>query len=105
GREADAVLLHELAHFSGEDTLYSQRISPLLMRFQNYLEGLYAGVVARPVFYFAVLFRALYEISLGKLSREREFRADRLAAERTSPQDMAHALLRITAYSQYRASV
>ena len=105
GREADAVLLHELAHFSGEDTLYSQRISPLLMRFQNYLEGLYAGVVARPVFYFAVLFRALYEISLGKLSRQREFRADRLAAEKTSPQDMANALLRITAYSQYRASV
>lgn len=105
GQEADAVLLHELAHFSGNDTLYSQRIAPLLARYNHFLEGLYEGGLSRPVFYFAVMFRALYEISLGSLSRQREFRADRLAAEGTSPHDMAHALLRITAYSQYRAEL
>ncbi len=104
-REAEAVLLHELAHFSGNDTLYTQKIAPLLARYNHYLAGLYNGVVARPVFYCANLFRALYEISLGKLSRQREFRADRLAAEKSSPQDMAHALLRITAYSQYRNAI
>ena len=30
GAEADAVLAHEMAHFSGNDTLYSKKISPLL---------------------------------------------------------------------------
>lgn len=105
GQEADAVLLHELAHFSGNDTLYSQRIAPLLARYDHFLQGLYEGGLSMPVFYFAVMFRALYEISLGSLSRQREFRADRLAAEGTSPHDMAHALLRITAYSQYRAEL
>ncbi|WDI43926.1 M48 family metalloprotease [Bremerella sp. P1] len=101
-QEADAVLLHELAHFSGNDTTYTQKISPLLSRYGHYLQGLYEGGISRPVFYFAVMFRALYELSLGKLSRQREFRADRLASEKTSPESMAHALLRITAYSQYR---
>ncbi len=105
GQEADAVLLHELAHFSGNDTVYSQRIAPLLSRYDHFLQGLYEGGLSLPVFYFAVMFRALYEISLGTLSRQREFRADRLAAEGTSPHDMAHALLRITAYSQYRAEL
>lgn len=101
-QEADAVLLHELAHFSGNDTTYTQKISPLLARYGHYLQGLYDGGISRPVFYFAVMFRALYELSLGKLSRQREFRADRLASEKTSPESMAHALLRITAYSEYR---
>ncbi|MBA2112992.1 M48 family metallopeptidase [Bremerella alba] len=101
-QEADAVLLHELAHFSGNDTLYTQKIAPLLARYGHFLQGLYEGGISLPVFYFAVMFRALYELSLGKLSRQREFRADRLASEKTSPESMAHALLRITAYSHYR---
>ncbi|QDU73593.1 Protease HtpX [Bremerella volcania] len=101
-QEADAVLLHELAHFSGNDTTYTQKIAPLLSRYGHYLQGLYEGGISRPIFYFAVMFRALYELSLGKLSRQREFRADHLASEKTSPESMAHALLRITAYSQYR---
>src|SRR5690606_28099334 len=41
GREADAVLAHEMAHFSGNDTLHSQKIAPLLSRYQLYLQLLY----------------------------------------------------------------
>lgn len=105
GKEADAVLAHEMAHFSGNDTLYSQKISPLLVRYDNYLQGLYEGGVSLPVFYFMNCFRALYEVSLKRLSRAREFRADRIATEATSPRDMAGALLKIIAYSSYRAKV
>ncbi len=103
--EATAVLAHEMAHFSGNDTLYSRRIAPLLIRYGNYLQALANGGVTRPIYYFMVCFRALFEVSLGKLSREREFRADRLAAEMTTPNDLAGALLRIVAYSKYRANV
>lgn len=102
GEEADAVLLHELAHFSGNDTLYTQKIAPLLVRYGHFLQGLHDGGISLPVFYFAVMFRALYEISLGSLSRQREFRADGLAADKTSPTSVARALLRTTAYSKYR---
>jgi Zn-dependent protease with chaperone function len=103
--EADAVLAHELAHFSGEDTLYSRRISPLLGKYVHYLNALYQGGISRPVFHFMFFFWNLYQISLGKLSREREFRADRIGSELTSPQDMANALIKITAYCRYRHKV
>jgi Zn-dependent protease with chaperone function len=105
GGEADAVLAHEMAHFSGNDTLYSKKISPLLVRYGAYLQALYEGGVTRPIFYFMHCFRALYELSLSKLSREREFRADRIAADVTSPRDFAAALLRIAAYSKFRNDV
>lgn len=105
GSEADAVMAHEMAHFSGEDTTFSGKISPLLIRYDNYLQGLQAGVVTLPIFYYMLCFRCLFELSLGKLSREREFRADRIASDVTSPEDLASALLRIAAYATYRNSI
>jgi len=103
--EADAVLAHELAHFSGEDTIYSRRISPLLGKYAHYLQALRAGAISLPVFYFMLLFWNLYHLSLRKVSREREFRADRIGSELTSTQDMARALVKIAAYCRYRAKV
>ena len=104
-READAVLAHELGHFSGEDTLYSRRISPLLGKYVHYLDALYQGGISRPVFHFMFFFWNLYQISLNRLRRQREFRADRIGSELTSPQDMAGALIKIAAYCRYRRQV
>jgi Zn-dependent protease with chaperone function len=103
--EADAVLAHELAHFSGEDTIYSNRISPLLGKYVHYLKALYQGGISRPVFHFMFFFWNLYQLSLNKLRREREFRADRIGSELTSPRDIAQALVKITAYCRYRQKV
>jgi Zn-dependent protease with chaperone function len=103
--EADAVLAHELAHFSGEDTLYSKRISPLLGKYGAYLGALYNGGISIPVFYFMHLFWNLYHFSLRKISREREFRADRIGSEMTSPEHMTQSLVKVAAYCRYRARV
>ncbi len=105
GRESDAVLAHEMAHFSGNDTLYTKKISPLLNRYGIYLAALYEGVLSRVVFYVMVCFRGLFEISLGRRSREREFRADRIAVEQTSAEDLTNALVKIAAYSSYRGAI
>jgi Zn-dependent protease with chaperone function len=105
GSEADGVLAHEMAHFSGNDTLYSKKISPLLIRYGAYLQALYEAGITRPIFYFMNCFRALYELSLSKLSRQREFRADSIAADATSSRDFAKALMRIAAYSKFRGDV
>jgi Zn-dependent protease with chaperone function len=104
-KEAEAVLAHEMAHFSGQDTLYSKKIAPLLARYETYLQGLYEGGLTRPIFYFMVCFHALFALSLNKLSRQREFRADAVAGQATSPRDFAGALVRIAAYSQFRTNV
>ncbi|NOZ40199.1 MAG: M48 family metalloprotease [Planctomycetes bacterium] len=105
GSEADAVMAHEMAHFSGDDTTFAKKISPLLIRYDNYLQALHDGVITKPIFYFMLCFRGLFELSLGRLSRQREFRADRIATEVASPKDLAAALLRIVAYSKYRNSI
>ena len=39
------------------------------------------------------------------MSRQREFRADAIAAGATSPADMGRALLKVIAYSSYRARI
>jgi Zn-dependent protease with chaperone function len=103
--EVEAVLAHEMAHFSGGDTTYSRQIAPVVMRFDHYLSDLYQGGMSAILFHFMLAFRALYEVSLGKLSRQREFRADNLAAEVASPENVAKLLLRISAYSEYRNAV
>jgi len=105
GADADAVMAHEMAHFSGKDTLYSKKISPLLNRYGMYLEALQAGGISLPVYYFMLCFRGMFEISLRKLGRQRELRADRIAADTASPQAIARSLLKIAAYSDYRAKV
>ncbi|WP_254514038.1 M48 family metallopeptidase [Anatilimnocola floriformis] len=105
GGEADAVLAHEMAHFSGQDTLYSRKIGPLLVRYDTYLKALHDGFVTWPIYSFMLCFRALFQLSLGKLSRQREFRADRVAMEATSPRDAAGALLRTVAYSKYWSGI
>jgi hypothetical protein len=57
------------------------------------------------VFNFMHFFRALYELSLSRHSRQREYRADRIAADATSPRDFAAGLLRVVAYSKFRNEI
>ncbi len=105
GTQADAVMAHEMAHFSGDDTLFSKKIGPLLNRYEVYLQALRDGGLSLPVFYFMLCFRGLFQLSLGHRRREREFRADRIAAECTSAADIAQALVKVAAYSEYRGKV
>src|SRR5262249_17155193 len=46
GTQADAVMAHEMAHFSGEDTLYSRKIGPLLARYHASLNALRTGLTS-----------------------------------------------------------
>ena len=100
--EADAVLGHELAHFSGDDTLWARKISPLLGRFSLYLRML-SGGLSVVVAHFMHFFWKLYSLSLRRLSRQREFRADQMGAELVSREAMKRALVKTTCYCEYRA--
>jgi len=50
-------------------------------------------------------FLALFRLSMGEQSRKREFRADRIAGETTTPRSLAGALMRISAYSDFRGKI
>ena len=101
--EADAVLGHELAHFSGADTYWSRKISPLMSKFGIYLDALSTGL-SIVVGLFMLMFWKLYMLSLRKSSREREFRADAVGGSVTSADAAKRALIKASSYCNYRAA-
>ena len=57
--EADSVLGHELAHFSGQDTMWSRKISPIIAKFGNYMATLANGIAHDRRELHAILLEAL----------------------------------------------
>jgi Zn-dependent protease with chaperone function len=100
-KEADAVLAHEFAHFRGGDTKSSAQLGPKLLQFGTYM----AKVSAMHVGYVLWFYRLVLEFALKRQSRLREFIADRAAAKTISAQTLVHSLIKLSAYSGYRAEV
>ena len=103
--EADAVLLHELAHFRGGDTASSAQLGPKLVEFEHYCALMLHGGITVVVFHVMYLYRLMFELALRRDSREREFLADRVASKVISPRAIVQALIKVAAYSNYRSEV
>lgn len=103
--EADAVFGHELAHLRGGDTQSSARLGPKLVQFDHYRHAIRSGGLSAVVSPVLDLYRTIFEIALARDSREREFKADRIAAKLISPAAIAQSLVKIAAYAQYRFKI
>jgi Zn-dependent protease with chaperone function len=103
--QADAVLAHELAHFRGGDTKAGAQLGPRLLQFDHYVHQMGEGGLTRLVWPFMQLYRLILQVALSRDSREREFKADRVAAKLLSPQAVVEALIKVVAYANYRATV
>jgi hypothetical protein len=104
-QEASAIFAHEMAHFSGEDTFFSKKTIPMLATCDSYFIILNETFVTLPAFYFLLFFRSIFELSFGKISRRREFRADALAVEHVGAKALANGLVKFVFYSEYRANL
>ena len=81
--ELKAILAHEYAHFSHQDTFYSRFIHQVTLSIQQALSGM-AGAGGRlnyvnPFFWFFWLYYHAYSMLACGFSRSREFLADRMA--------------------------
>lgn len=103
--EADAILAHEMAHFSGGDVEHSRKLAPALARFGIFVHDLGANPLSIPVARFLIAFRSLFELSFGRSRRERELLADSTSARLTSADDIARGLVRVAAYASYGTRV
>lgn len=103
--EADAVLAHEMAHFSGGDTATSAALGPKLTAYAHYMQALGQSGLTVLAFFMLNLFRATFELALSRASRAREFAADQAAARLTSAGAISRALVKIGAYASYRNTV
>ena len=101
--ESSSIFAHEMAHFSGQDTWYSKKTSPMLIRCGMYFDILDQHFITLPVFFFLLVFRSLFEMSFSKISCEREKRADALAAKLFDGENLANALGKFVLYSNFRS--
>ncbi len=103
--EADAVLAHELGHFVGGDTANSAALGPKLVQYDYYSEQMRTAGLTIIAYFLLNLYRVIFEMALQKASREREFAADKIAADLTSPKAIANSLVKVAAYANYRNEV
>ncbi|CAN7281212.1 M48 family metallopeptidase [Acidovorax sp. LjRoot129] len=103
--EADAVFGHELAHLRGGDTKSSALLGPKLVQYDHYRHAMRTGGLTVMISPLLDLYRIIFEIALARDSREREFKADRIAAKLISPAAIAQSLVKIAAYAQYRYKI
>src|SRR5262249_10608236 len=108
--ELKVVLGHELAHYKGRDTQFSQRFYPIyrgatdaLVRleqsFSHGEKGSAADFVLLPAFLTLSYFLDSFSNAEREISRDRELVADAEAAKVGSAHTIATALVKIHAYS------
>ncbi len=100
-QEVHAIVAHELAHFAGADTVYSQRFAPLYhgfalrLRALGGIDGLGSLSIAPAVRLSEHLLNQ-FHLAVMHWSRQREFAADAVAASVTNANAIASSLLRVS---------
>lgn len=99
--EIAAVIAHELAHFSGEDTAYTQRFLPVYAGFGRSLWAVRHGSAAgrarwllRPAEVLGLHLMMTFDMAVNHWSRLRELAADQASAMPAGPGAAASALIR-----------
>lgn len=103
--QADSVMVHELTHLHKGDTKVSAALGPLLHRFDRYTQEIHGNYLAWGVYLTLITYRFMFELASSRERRQREYIADRAAAELIGPQYITEALIKLSAYSAYRGEV
>ena len=105
--EFGAVIAHELGHYKGLDTQYSQKFYPI---YKGTSESLVAlgqelgganGIILLPAYAIISFFWKAFSEAESKIGRERELAADRVASECAGRQSLGAALVKMHAFSRY----
>lgn len=104
--EFHSIVGHELGHFKGADTKFSERFYPIYrgtaLSLQSLTEIGSDGAKALPLLPAIATLTYFYEsfaVAESRLSREREFAADAAGASLTSASTLAGALVKVHAFS------
>lgn len=104
--ETEAILGHELAHFTGGDIDYSLRFLPIYAGVNRSLAAMdkaggardgSGGVITRPAIALGLFVMERFDRAVMHWSRLREFAADKAGADITSAEAAGRALLRTSA--------
>lgn len=102
--ESDAVIAHELAHFSGQDTDYSMRFMPIYesawrsmgVLGERMQGGLLQSLLTMPAYGLAFHFMQCFDHAVSYWSRSRELLADAAGARLGGAQSVVDSLVRLS---------
>lgn len=101
--ETAAVIGHELAHFTGDDTEYSLHFAPIYSHAVSNLQAVHRvrgqefwGWLTKPVLLLGEFFLNSFHEAVQHWSRKRELAADQMGARAASREAAAAALLRVS---------
>jgi Zn-dependent protease with chaperone function len=104
--EFDAIIGHELGHFKGEDTKFSERFYPIYRGTALSLQSLgevgsdgARGLSLLPAIATLSYFYESFAVAENRLSRQRELAADAVGASLTSTATLATALMKVHAFT------
>src|SRR5262249_49361668 len=104
--EFTAIIGHELGHFRGEDTKFSEHFYPIYRGTTSAIASLQAAggrgwgfIALLPAIAVFTFFLERFAVAENLLSRSRELLADQAGAEATSSRIMASALVKVHAFS------
>lgn len=107
-QEMTSIVGHELGHFKGQDTKFSERFYPVYRGTATSLASLQAvggegsGAIALlPAVAVLSYFLESFTVAESRLSRERELAADQAGAQVATPQAIASALVKVHAFTGY----
>ena len=99
--EVLAIVGHELGHFLGDDTRLTREFYPLRQKAHDTMHALReCGPGAWTTIQSLDFFSACFAATTQTFSRQRELLADRLAADMTSPETVARALVKFQIASE-----
>ncbi len=100
--ELRAIIGHELGHFRGEDTKFSQKFYPFYRGATESLHGS-RGMALFPAYAILNYFVEGFETQVREIDRSRELAADRAGAEVAGRKSVASALIKVHAFEHYWA--
>lgn len=104
--EVSAVLGHELSHFKGQDTVFSQKFYPIyrgttdsINSLQSQIDKGNGGVALLPAIAILCYFLNQFSIVEKRISRHRELIADKYGSAVSNPKVYATALAKVHAFA------
>ena len=104
-----SIIAHELAHFTGSDTLYSSIVYPVYISLSSGIEtnqtllrkknSPWAQIIIVPSYYIITRFFRLFEKINSEISRYREYRADHIAAVTCGRKALTTGLMDVISYA------
>ena len=96
-----AVIGHELGHFSGKDTAYSMKFAPVYSGLTSSIKALDEGdsIVSVPAIAMLSAMLDIFSRNVSKISRSREFEADKIGVSVSTSEDLAVSLAKVSIFA------